>query len=93
MTGESPQVSVVIPVTSTDVEPGALVEGYGSALGVGGYSYEFVFVLDGVAGRVLDEIHELSKIYADRAVLNTSPILLREVVSLSEKTLEPLARN
>jgi FemAB-related protein (PEP-CTERM system-associated) len=60
VTSQAPQVSVVIPVTSTDVEPGALVEGYGSALGVGGYSYEFVFVLDGVAGRVLDEIRELA---------------------------------
>lgn len=60
MTSPSVSVSVVVPVTSADVEPRALLKGYGHALAAGGYHYEFVFVLDGVAGRVLQDLHELA---------------------------------
>ena len=60
MTSPSIAVSVVVPVTSANVEPRALLEGYGHALAAGGYRYEFVFVLDGVAGRVLQDLHELA---------------------------------
>lgn len=44
-------VSVVIPVTSPDIDVGKLVHAFSAPLRQAGYAYEFVFVLDSVTGR------------------------------------------
>lgn len=64
----APEVSVVIPVSSADVRAENLVERYSTALRDGGYSFEFVFVLDGVAGVVVDELSALAHRWPVRLV-------------------------
>ena len=49
-------VSVVIPVTSPEIDIQALIEGYSQPLRDGGYEYELIFVLDGVRGAVADQL-------------------------------------
>lgn len=44
-------VSIVIPVTSPDIDVGNLVHAYSAPLRQAGYAYEFVFVLDSISGR------------------------------------------
>jgi len=44
-------VSIVIPVTSPEIDVGMLVHAYSAPLRQAGYAYEFVFVLDSVTGR------------------------------------------
>ncbi len=52
-------VSVVIPVTSPEIDVGKLVHAFSAPLRQAGYAYEFVFVLDSVTGRPEHELHAL----------------------------------
>jgi FemAB-related protein (PEP-CTERM system-associated) len=49
-------VSVVIPVTTADIDVGVLVHAFSAPLRQAGYAYEFVFVLDSVLGRPEHEL-------------------------------------
>ena len=53
-------VSIVVPITSADAAATPLVEGYSRPLHESGRRFEFVFVLDGVAGRIEHELAELA---------------------------------
>jgi FemAB-related protein (PEP-CTERM system-associated) len=54
-------VSVVIPIDNAKVDLERLVHGYGTPLEQAGYRYELIFVLDGVLGRVLQDLEELAR--------------------------------
>ena len=58
MSAAATVVSVVIPVTDSDIDIQALCQGYGDALARDGYSYEIVFVLDGLHGRIVQRFEE-----------------------------------
>ncbi len=49
-------VSIVIPVTSPEIDVGKLVHAFSAPLRQAGYAYEFVFVLDSVTGRPEHEL-------------------------------------
>ncbi len=51
-------VSLVIPVSSPSTDIAALVDGYGGAMQRAGQAHEFVFVLDGVAGAVEQQLRD-----------------------------------
>ena len=53
-------VSVVIPVNNPSVDVGRLVQGYSEPLRSAGYPFELIFVLDGVHGRIVEDLAELS---------------------------------
>lgn len=51
-------VSVVIPVTSPEIDPAVLLEGYSRPLREGGYEFELIFVLDGVRGMIESQLED-----------------------------------
>lgn len=51
-------VSVVIPVTSPDLDLKQVLEGYSAPLRQAGYDFDLVFVIDGVRGAVVRELEE-----------------------------------
>ena len=55
-----PLVSVVVAISGPEAQPRTVVEGFGPALVAGGYRAEFVFVLDGPAGRFAEELRDLA---------------------------------
>ena len=63
-----PDVSIVVPITTTDVELDPLLSGYSAAMRQCGRSFEFVFVLDGVTGKVERELREQSASYPIKIV-------------------------
>ncbi len=56
MSGIGGFVSVVIPLTSSEVDVRGLIEGYSEPLRSGGYEYELIFVLDGVRGGITNDL-------------------------------------
>lgn len=56
---DAPLVSVVVAISGPDAHPGPVAAGIGAALRAAGYRCEFVFVLDGPAGPVEQEIRDL----------------------------------
>ncbi|MGA0060347.1 MAG: glycosyltransferase, partial [Planctomycetota bacterium] len=52
-------VSVVIPINNPSVDVGRLVQGYSEPLRSAGYPFELIFVLDGVHGRIVEDLEEL----------------------------------
>jgi len=59
-------VSVIVPVQSSDAEVRDVVEALGSELQRQGRKWEVVFVFDGVAGEAWDEVLELRAAYGRR---------------------------
>ncbi|MCA8966225.1 MAG: glycosyltransferase, partial [Planctomycetes bacterium] len=64
----APLVSVVVAVSGPEANPAPVVEGIGPALLRAGYRCEFVFVLDGPAGRVEAQLRELQEQWQLRIV-------------------------
>jgi FemAB-related protein (PEP-CTERM system-associated) len=62
------RVSVVIPVTSAETRIAPLVDAYERPLRESGHPFEFVFVLDGVGGRLDRELLELAERHPVRVV-------------------------
>lgn len=56
----APLISVVVAISGPEAQPRMVVEGTGRALIAAGYRAEFVFVLDGPAGHVAEELRELA---------------------------------
>ncbi|MFO1052085.1 MAG: FemAB family XrtA/PEP-CTERM system-associated protein [Planctomycetota bacterium] len=54
-------VSLVVPITNAGIDVRALAAGYAKPFRDHGYPYEIVFVLDGVHGRVVEEIAALAQ--------------------------------
>lgn len=67
-TGAKPDVSIVIPITSLNVELEALLRGYSAAMRQSGHAYEFVFVLDGISGQVERDLRAQSEHYPIKIV-------------------------
>jgi glycosyltransferase involved in cell wall biosynthesis len=63
-------VSVVVPVEDPQAEVEEIVEAYSRELEALGKSHEFVFVLDGVAGRALSLLQELKKRRSDVTIVS-----------------------
>jgi len=59
-------VSIIVPVQSTDAQVKEVVEALGGELDREGRSWECIFVFDGVAGRALDAVEELRGQYGWR---------------------------
>lgn len=53
-------VSLVIPIDNPSIDVKALAAGYAAPFREHGYGYELVFVLDGVHGRVLEDLNALA---------------------------------
>ncbi|MCA8942615.1 MAG: FemAB family PEP-CTERM system-associated protein [Planctomycetes bacterium] len=60
MNGRQEFISVVVPVTTSEIDVRALLEGYSSPLRNGGYEFELIFVLDGVHPTVVQELEAAS---------------------------------
>jgi FemAB-related protein (PEP-CTERM system-associated) len=61
-------VSVVVPITTTDIDVDALVRGYGDVLQRSNHPFELVFVLDGITGRVERELRAHAAAYPIKIV-------------------------
>jgi FemAB-related protein (PEP-CTERM system-associated) len=63
-----PLISVVVAISGPEAHPREVVEGMGAALLAAGYQCEFVFVLDGPAGRITEELRDLGARWTLRIV-------------------------
>jgi FemAB-related protein (PEP-CTERM system-associated) len=79
-----PDVSVIIPVTSEDVDVRTLVLGFGGPLREQGYRFEFLFVLDGMSGRVVQRFEEeAARLEEDVKIVRLQGDGLGESIALS----------
>jgi FemAB-related protein (PEP-CTERM system-associated) len=63
-----PLISVVVAISGPEAHPREVVDGIGTALLAAGYRCEFVFVLDGPAGRFAEELRDLGARWTMRIV-------------------------
>ncbi|MAB80848.1 MAG: hypothetical protein CMJ89_15985 [Planctomycetes bacterium] len=82
-TGESLDVTIVVPVQSGDAEVRQVADALSSELNLQGRSWEVFFVFDGVSGQAWEEVQELRRIHGRRVRLISFKNPFGESVCLS----------